>query len=74
MHIRPFHAVLCEMGAISFLLLKAQMSPEQTNELSRDNLDRNASSTETCLLIFTNTVCLQLITDRNRKGLMMRST
>jgi len=43
------------------------MSPERTDEFSRDNLSGKGSSTEICLLIFTNTVCMQLITDCNRK-------
>lgn len=63
------YSLLCEKSVISFCCLKAQMSPERTGEFSRDNLGGKVSSTEICLLIFTNTVCLQLITVSNRKGL-----
>jgi len=59
------YQIFGKMSVISFCCLRAQMSPERTDEFSRDNLGGKDGSTE--ILIFTNTVCMQLITDCNRK-------
>jgi hypothetical protein len=40
------YQIFCKMTVISFCCLKAQMSPERTNEFSRDNLGGKVSSTE----------------------------